>query len=239
MWHALAKSKWFDLIGVGIVVVISIASGYLTENLADVTHWGGWAIFVPFGMISIVNSILSIYSTRLTGRMNNLGNIIGLINVVLSAFIDYVLGNKAAVVTYPVTFIIYTFAINKWMKTKKYQASRPFTGAKKWLVMTGILLGSFLFSFAANLVGWPSGFTHLLFWIVVIAFDLSLSANILNAMKLTVQWKYWFIYNLIQFLKAVVQGNFANVGKYIYYIINSIAALDFWEKPILKSSKIE
>lgn len=89
MLQKIAKSKSFDLLGVLIVVAISIASGYLTETLADVTHWGHWTVFVPFGIISIINSILSIYSTRLTGRMNNLGNVVGIANVVLSGTIDY------------------------------------------------------------------------------------------------------------------------------------------------------
>ncbi len=233
MLRKLAQSKWFDLLGVAIVVGISIGSGYLTEMLSNVTHWGPWTAFVPFGVISIINSILSIYSTRLTGRMENLGNVIGIINVVLSGTIDYILGNKAAIITYPVTFIIYTFAINKWMKTEKYKASRPLTGKKKWLTMVTILVLSFAFSFGTNLIGWSDGYKQLLFWIVVVAFALSLTANVLNAMKLTVQWQYWFIYDFVQLLKAIVQGNFANTGKYIYYIINSIAALYFWKKPIL------
>lgn len=48
MLQKIAKSKSFDLLGVLIVVAISIASGYLTETLADVTHWGHWTVFVPF-----------------------------------------------------------------------------------------------------------------------------------------------------------------------------------------------
>ena len=52
MLNKIAKSKWFDLFGVLIVVTISISAGYLTENLDDVTHWGHWAMFVPFGLIS-------------------------------------------------------------------------------------------------------------------------------------------------------------------------------------------
>ena len=88
----IAKSKLFDLLGVILVVGIAIASGYLTETLAEVTNWGSWARWVPFGLISIGNSVLSIYSTRLTGRMNNVGNWIGIINAVLSGTIDYLLG---------------------------------------------------------------------------------------------------------------------------------------------------
>lgn len=163
MLQKIAKSKSFDLLGVLIVVAIAIASGYLTETLADVTHWGHWTVFVPFGIISIINSILSIYSTRLTGRMNNLGNVVGIANVVLSG---------------------------------------------------------------------TNGLTDPLFWITVIAFGLSLGANVLNAMKFEMQWKFWVLYDFIQLAKAGIQGNFANIGKYVYYIINAIAALAFWRDPL-------
>lgn len=237
--HKIAKSKWFDLLGIAIVVAASIASGYLTETLADVGHFGAWAVFVPFGLISIFNSGLSIMSTRLTGRMSNLGNIIGIINVVLSGTIDYILGNKAAVITYPVTFIIYTFAINKWMKTEKYQASKPLTGTKGILAIMVIFILSFAFSFATNLIGWADGTSQPLFWIIVVAFGLSLGANVLNAIKLTMQWQYWLFYDFVQLIKAFVQGNFANVGKYIYYIINAISALSFWSNPMETAPSIK
>ncbi|MDO4855907.1 MAG: nicotinamide mononucleotide transporter [Limosilactobacillus gorillae] len=232
MLQKIAKSKSFDLLGVLIVVTISIASGYLTETLADVTHWGPWTAFVPFGIISIGNSILSIYSTRLTGRMNNLGNIVGIANVVLSGSIDYILGNKAAVITYPVTFIIYTVAIEHWKKTNKYQSSKPMTGIKGILTIVGMFTLSMIFSLGTNFIGWTNGLTNPLFWITVIAFGLSLGANVLNAMKFEMQWKFWMLYNFIQLVKAGIQGNFANLGKYVYYIINAIAALAFWKNPI-------
>lgn len=205
MLQKIAKSKSFDLLGVLIVVAISIASGYLTETLADVTHWGHWTVFVPFGIISIINSILSIYSTRLTGRMNNLGNVVGIANVVLSGTIDYILGNQAAVITYPVTFIIYTVAIEHWKRTEKYKSSKPMTGAKGVLTIIGMFILSLLFSFGTNYIGWTNGLTDPLFWV---------------------------LYDFIQLAKAGIQGNFANIGKYVYYIINAIAALAFWRDPL-------
>lgn len=228
----LATSKWMDFLGLAIVILVAILSGYLKETLADVTNWGPWTAFVPFGIISIFNSGLSIMSTRFTGRMENLGNIIGLINTVLSGVIDYILGNKAAIITYPVTFIIYTFAINKWLKSAKYQSSKPLVGISGNLAMIGILIVAMVFSYLTNLIGWSDGYHQPLFWIVVIAFGLSLASNVLNAMKLTVQWKFWLVYNFVQLIKALLQLNWANVGKYIYYIINSIAALSFWNQPI-------
>lgn len=227
MLNKIAKSKWFDLFGVLIVVAISISAGYLTENLDDVTHWGHWAMFVPFGLISIINAGLSIMSTRLTGRLLNSGNIIGIINTILSGTIDYLLGNKAAILTYPITFIVYVVAIKHWQNTEKYKASKPLTGIKGILTIAGIFIATMIFSFATNYVGYQ-GSINSLFWLTTSIFGLSLGANILNAMKLSMQWPFWLVYNFIQLAKSLVQGNFANVGKYIYYIIAAVASLHLW-----------
>ncbi|HEU7324135.1 TPA: hypothetical protein VV719_002100, partial [Streptococcus pneumoniae] len=39
---------------------------------------------------------------------------------------------------------------------------------------------------------------------------------------------FWLIYNFVQLTKAGIQGNFANIGKYIFYILNAIGALFVW-----------
>ena len=101
------------------------------------------------------------------------------------------------------------------------------TGAKGVLTIIGMFILSLLFSFGTNYIGWTNGLTDPLFWITVIAFGLSLGANVLNAMKFEMQWKFWVLYDFIQLAKAGIQGNFANIGKYVYYIINAIAALAF------------
>ena len=61
-------------------------------------------------------------STRFTGKLSKWGNYFGIVNTILSGAIDYILGNKAAIITYPVTFLIYTFAIKKWEAS---QEGRP------------------------------------------------------------------------------------------------------------------
>ncbi len=53
------------------------------------------------------------------GKLSKWGNYFGIVNTILSGTIDYILGNKAAIITYPVTFLIYTFAIKKWELRKK------------------------------------------------------------------------------------------------------------------------
>lgn len=227
MLERLAKSKWFDLLGVAIVLVSCILSGYLTETLHDVLPIGEWTTWVPFGLISIGSSILSLYSTRLTGRLNNLGNYIGLANTVLSGTIDYILGNKGAILTYPITFIIQAVAIKVWVNSEAYRAKKPLTGTKGKVALVAVFILSMLFSYFVNLIAY--GTPNVLFYVTVVVFGLSMCANALNAMKLSLQWNFWFVYNLVQFVKAVVQGNWANVGKYIYYVINSIADLKLWK----------
>ena len=221
-----------DIIGVLIVAGVAISAGYATETLGDVAKWASTIglAWLPFGLISIGNTVLSIMSTRLTGRMKYAGNVVGIINVVLSGAIDYILGNKAAIISYPVTFIIYVVALYVWKKYadehKADLAAKPLEGKRKMLVMTTIFVFSFAFSYWINWIGF--GQFNLLFFLTWIVFALSLVSNILNAMKLSLQNNYWIIYNIVQLVKAIVMGNWANVGKYIYYIISMIASLFYW-----------
>lgn len=106
----------------------------------------------------------------------------------MSGAIDYILGNKAAII---------------------------------------ISIIAFLFAFVTNYIGY-GGKMNLLAYVTTIAFALSLIANAFNALKLTTQWSFWLICNFVQLTKAGMQGNFANIGKYIFYILNAIGALFVW-----------
>ena len=221
-----ATSKWFDLFGVAVVVGIAIASGYLNSRLDKFVDWGPWTALVPFGLISVTNVGISMLSTRFTGKLSKWGNYFGIVNTILSGAIDYILGNKAAIITYPVTFLIYTFAIKKWEAS---QEGRPNQMSQKQLKLAAIIISiiAFLFAFVTNYIGY-GGKMNLLAYVTTIAFALSLIANALNALKLTTQWGFWLIYNFVQLTKAGIQGNFANIGKYIFYILNAIGALFVW-----------
>ena len=221
-----ATSKWFDLFEVALVVGIAIASGYLNSRLDKFVDWGPWTALVPFGLISVTNVGISMLSTRFTGKLSKWGNYFGIVNTILSGTIDYILGNKAAIITYPVTFLIYTFAIKKWGAS---QEGRPNQMSQKQLKLAAIIISiiAFLFAFATNYIGY-GGKMNLLAYVTTIAFALSLIANALNALKLTTQWGFWLIYNFVQLTKAGIQGNFANIGKYIFYILNAIGALFVW-----------
>ena len=221
-----ATSKWFDLLGVALVVGIAIASGYLNSRLDKFVDWGPWTALVPFGLISVTNVGISMLSTRFTGKLSKWGNYFGIVNTILSGSIDYILGNKAAIITYPVTFLIYTFAIKKWEAS---QEGRPNQMSQKQVKLAAIIISiiAFLFAFVTNYIGY-GGKMNLLAYVTTIAFALSLIANALNALKLTTQWGFWLIYNFVQLTKAGIQGNFANIGKYIFYILNAIGALFVW-----------
>ncbi|MBW7518406.1 nicotinamide mononucleotide transporter [Streptococcus pneumoniae] len=209
-----------------MVVGIAIASGYLNSRLHKFVDWGSWTALVPFGLISVTNVGISMLSTRFTGKLSKWGNYFGIVNTILSGAIDYILGNKAAIITYPVTFLIYTFAIKKWEAS---QEGRPNQMSQKQVKLAAIIISiiAFLFAFVTNYIGY-GGKMNLLAYVTTIAFALSLIANALNALKLTTQWGFWLIYNFVQLTKAGIQGNFANIGKYIFYILNAIGALFVW-----------
>ncbi|HET5302558.1 TPA: nicotinamide mononucleotide transporter [Streptococcus pneumoniae] len=209
-----------------MVVGIAIASGYLNSRLDKFVDWGSWTALVPFGLISVTNVGISMLSTRFTGKLSKWGNYFGIVNTLLFGAIDYILGNKAAIITYPVTFLIYTFAIKKWETS---QEGRPNQMSQKQVKLAAIIISiiAFLFAFVTNYIGYE-GKMDLLAYVTTIAFALSLIANALNALKLTTQWGFWLIYNFVQLTKAGIQGNFANIGKYIFYILNAIGALFVW-----------
>lgn len=222
-----ATSQWFDLFGVLLVLTISISAGYHNTWLNQLVDWGAWTVLVPFGWISVGNVAISMMSTRFTGKLSKLGNYLGIINAVLSGLIDYILGNKAAIITYPITFAIYLGAIYWWNKSQDGKANTFSKARLNWIVPTLVVV-AFIFSYLTNYIGYQ-GNMNALAYVTTVAFALSLVANGLNALKLTTQWSFWLFYNFVQLVKALIQGNFANVGKYIFYILNSLGALFVWK----------
>ena len=96
------------------------------------------------------------------------------------------------------------------------------------MVVVSIVVIGFAFSYLTNYIGYGGNMSTLAY-ITTIAFAFSLVGNGLNIFKLSTQWQFQLFYNIVQVVKALVQGNFANVGKYIFYIINSIGALFVWK----------
>ena len=163
-------------------------------------------------------------STRLIGKQNNWGNIIGVITTITSGTIDYLFGNHSAVITYPVTFAIANFSVFNWAKGVDIR-KRDFY---YYLIMAGgIQVGFCLVYLGAYLFG---GITDHAFLITVsLIFGLSLGANFCTALKYEETWLSWMIYNILQLIKNIRQLNFANVAKYIFYLFNAIITLFDWK----------
>ena len=97
----------------------------------------------------------------------------------------------------------------------------------KWKYLTGFSILAIIISVGSNWIGYGFNMSTLA-WVTTVAFALSLIANFYNMLKLTAQYQFWLVYNFVQLAKAFVQGNYANVGKYVFYIVNSIGALILW-----------
>ncbi|WP_349515295.1 nicotinamide mononucleotide transporter family protein [Leuconostoc suionicum] len=225
LMQKLNRSRIVDIVGILIVIFMAYSSGYLFNNLTNIGMFAhdNWAKYVPFGIISVVSSSLSIISTRLTSRLNKFGNVVGTINTLISGTIDFMLGNSGAILTYPLSFLINAASVGGWMHYGDKRVNRVIDFKKLFFVM---ILGVVALSFGLNYLAFQS--TSPLFWLSSTVFALSLIPNIMNIFKIEDQWLFWIVYNVVQLAKALTQGNFANVGKYLYYIANSSVAYPVW-----------
>lgn len=143
--------------------------------------------------------------------------------------IDFALGNYGAIITYPVSFVLNGLSIKTWNEkgNKIGTLNHPY---RKLAILVPC---SFAVSFVLNYVAYPE--ITPIFWLSASVFGLSLVADIMNVLKVPAQWSFWGLYNFVQLAKNISQGNFANVGKYIYYIINSVVSFISWSKSAIKS----
>jgi nicotinamide mononucleotide transporter len=232
--RAIVFSPYIDVIGAVIVLFASISRGFhltfyidgqINWNVPLTDHWqtllnGGF----PIGYLSTIGAVFSLLSTRFVGKQSNTGNWISLATTVNSGSVDYFLGNHSAIITYPVTFLIHSFATYKWSKGVKIKKIDVFyylififaMGLAYILVWLGMKL-------------FPNGMNDFVFYNVLsLGFGLSLGANFCTAFKYESTYLNWTIYNIIQLMKAVMQINIANIAKYIFYLLNAVITLLDW-----------
>lgn len=228
----LANSKFFDVVGILIILGAVFEMGYYKTPLSASKFFTGlhgsfFTVLPIIGVVSTLSAIASVMSTRYVAKLNNVGNVIGWINTIFCGVIDFVLGNVGAILTYPISIYLNWKAKDNW--DNKYHGT--FGKPKNYGHFLALLiLLAFVTSFSLNgivyyLFGW--GF-NMLFYFSSVTFTLSLVADVLNVYKMPSQWSFWAIYNFSQLGKAIVMGNIANVAKYIYYIINSIVGGANW-----------
>jgi len=226
-------SPFLDLLGAAIVLVVCIArsfhetiyfQGEIQFGIAITDLWGYMKQGAfPLGILSTVGAIFSMLATRFTGKQKNAGNVIGAVTTVSSGTLDYMFGNASAIITYPLTFFVFTFAIKRWAggeKIKKIDALYFFILIGSFILGLGLVyLGAYLFG------GRSEGY---FLFAVALSFGISLGANICNALKYEQTWISWIFYNIVQLIKNTITGNLANVAKYVFYLFNAVITQLDW-----------
>ena len=221
------KVDYFDILGVVIVLGTSLVLHYWSKPLSASWFFHGesnaFTRLPLLGLFATASAVASILSTRFIAKQKALGNTISWINVVVAGVVDFFNGNVGAFLTYPISMV------TNWLPTKtssRYQR----VGRVKPFILIGLILLSITVSFGLNAFafrfsGWG---LDAMYWFSSTTFALALTADILNIFRIKDQWYIWSVYNVANLGKALIQGNFANVGKYSYYIINSLIAILTW-----------
>lgn len=232
--RTLVKSSYLDILGAVLVFAIcfykdfhgtiyyngKITFGVPIYDLFSHIERGAY----PLGITAMIGAVFSLLATRFTGKQSTTGPVIGLMTTINSGVNDFLFGNASAIISYPITFVIFTFIVKRWSDGVKMRQRDLLYYLILFLGMVVgfsiVFLGGFLFG----------GRTDVLFLVVLsLTFGLSLGANIATAFKYEETWLSWIVYNIIQLFKAVLQINIANVAKYIYYLFNAVITLGDWK----------
>ena len=216
----ITESKWMDALGVLLVLLISFALGFHKTVRQD----------IPIGIFSTFGAAGSMMVTRLVTKRNNIGNLIGLLTAVNSDFVDYYLGNDAAFLTYPISFIGAGVSYLYW-KRRKDRVPRKIDAIYFINIAIAFALG-----IALNYVGFtdflraPLGPNTAKFTIPAIITGITYS-GILNTPRMYADsWASWQVYNVLKLYQNVLFGNIAYVAKYAFYLINATLAWVVWHR---------
>ncbi len=240
----LVQSEYLDIFSAILILGVTLWSGFHETiyfngaiqfgiPVTELSHYIQQGAF-PLGIFSIIGAIFSVMATRLVGKQNNWGNFIAVVTTISSGVIDYMFGNHSAIITYPLTFLIHSFASYNWSKGEKIKKIdfwyALIVGGGICLSFGIVYLGFYLFGGNVELYPWVS-----------LIFGLSIGANIANALKYEETWLSWMIYNFLQLIKAIIQLNLANVVKYVFYLFNALLTfLDWkWNGDIVKEDKLK
>ena len=219
---AVTNSQYLDVIGLVIVVSASLYLGYHKTEIPFSFH-GKHYVFM-LGIVSLINTSLSMISTRLVTKKVNFGNFIGTFNTIFSGAIDFLLGNIGAILTYPISFFGNYFVFKSWKKSTVLN-SIDFRFFRNMVL--GILV-SFLLNFVAFHFLSEKSINWKLFFAITIPAGISFGATFNTALLYPDNWFIWQSYNVFKVIQNLMQGNIANVGKYMFYFINAVLGYITW-----------
>ncbi|MCU0328435.1 MAG: nicotinamide mononucleotide transporter family protein [Chitinophagales bacterium] len=217
-----------DVIGVFIVVGGSIFKRF-HEKIVDINieSIGLKIVDYPVGLQSIVTVCISLLTTRLVTKRNNFGHLLAIFNTISVGMIDYLLGNKAAFITYPVTMLGTYWAYYNWGKKREVI---PIALDAEFYI--NFIIG-FAISLGLNYLGYTEFFTKSienfpLFVTTVIIVGLTFSGQLNGAKKYKDNWFTWQFYNAIKLVQNVMMMNWAQILKYLYYFLNALFGWITW-----------
>jgi len=219
---SITNSTYLDIIGLIIVITASIVLGYHKTEY-KFTFQGKNYVFL-LGYVSIVNTGLSMIGNRLVTKKNNIGNLITTCNTFLSGSIDYLLGNKGAILTYPVSFVANYLVFNTWKKSRVLRSI-------DFIFYRNIVLG-FSFSIVLNYIA----FKHIaqteidwkLFFAIAIPAGITFGGTFNTARMYPDNWFMWQFYNITKLIQNLLLMNIANSAKYTFYFFNAIIGYITW-----------
>lgn len=226
---SITNSNYLDVIGLAIVISASFSLGYhkTTYNFS----FNGTSYNFFLGYVSIINTGLSMMGNRLVTKKNNIGNLITTCNTFLSGSIDYLLGNKGAILTYPVSFIANFLVFKAWNKSRVLRSI-------DFIFYRNIVLGLF-FSLVLNFIAFTlfsESIDWKLFFAVAIPAGITFGGTFNTARMYPDNWFMWQLYNLTKIIQNVMLLNIANTAKYTFYFFNAIIGYITWNDDKKKAS---
>lgn len=223
---AFTESKYLDFIGLVIVLGGSIYLNFhKTETSLNI--FGKEYPHYPLGIQSVIGVCFSMMVTRLVTKRQNLGNFIGLFTTINACMVDYLFGNKAAILTYPITFAAQYISYNLWSKQKDIipKSIDP-------QFFFNFILG-FVLSIVLNYIGFTNYLTSPvenkeLFITSILIAGLTFGGNFNTALRYKENWFTWQIYNVIKFVQNIQMGNIAQLLKYLFYFFNALLGWVTW-----------
>lgn len=227
---SITNSNYLDVIGLVIVLTASFSLGY-HKTIYKFTYSGkNYDFFL--GYVSIVNTGLSMMGNRLVTKKNNIGNIITTCNTFLSGSIDYLLGNKGAVLTYPFSFIANYLVFRAWSKNRILRSI-------DFIFYRNIALG-FIVSLVLNYIAFQflsdKPIDWGLFFAIAFPAGITLGGTLNTARMYPDNWFMWQLYNLTKIIQNIMLVNIANTAKYTFYFFNAIIGYITWNDDKKKSN---
>ena len=212
------ESTFLDVLGVSLVIGVSVALGFHNTVVNG----------LPIGWFSTIGAGVSMMVTRLVTKRNNIGNLIGLLTAVNSAVVDYYLGNEAAILTYPISFLGAGVSYLYW-KRRPNRIPRKIDNIFFYNIGIALVLAVGL-----NYIGFtdflsePIGDKMSRFLVTSAITGITYS-GILNTPRMYADtWASWQIYNVLKLYQNILFGNVAYILKYCFYLFNAALAWFVW-----------